>query len=414
VEPLSVQRQMIRRTIREHLDKQLHLRAHGIKVLSLFFIDVVERYRRYDDNGNAVQGPYAQIFEEEYRRLAANPVYQELPGATRRPAADVHDGYFSIDRKNHVTDTDEGTQSGRDNAERAYNLIMRDKEKLLSFETPLAFIFSHSALKEGWDNPNVFQICSVRDIQSERERRQTIGRGLRLCVDQSGTRVRGFDANTLTVIATESYEQFAKGLQKEIETATGVRFSRVRILNADERRQVKPRSAVIQSRAFKALWDRVKYKSTYRVDFDNEQLIADCILALQDAPPITHARLQWRKADIEIGRGGVEAVERSASAPVVIKESGVELPDLLTELQNRTQLTRRTIQRVLSASGRLNDFGRNPQQFIEVAGAAINRCKSRALTGGIRYQLLGDQQYYSVERFDKEIVGYVHSMVADL
>jgi restriction endonuclease len=413
-EPLAVQREMIRRTIREHFEKQARLRPHRIKVLSLFFIDAVDRYRRYDDDGNVLPGPYAQIFEEEYRRIAGNPAYQARPGSAHAPPADVHDGYFSIDKKNRITDTDEGTQSGRDNAERAYNLIMRDKEKLLSFETPLAFIFSHSALKEGWDNPNVFQICSVRDIHTERERRQTIGRGLRLCVDQSGNRVRGFDVNTLTVIATERYEEFANGLQSEIETATGVRFSRIRILNADERRTVKPRSAVIRSKAFMALWDRVKYQSAYRVEFDSEKLVADCTRAVQQAPAVPPARLQWRKAGIAIGRTGVMAVEQDASAPVVLRESAVELPDILTELQNRTQLTRRTIQRVLSGSGRLEDFRRNPQQFIELAGAAINRCKARAFAGGIRYKLRGDEHYYAIERLDEEIVGYVRSMVADL
>ncbi len=413
VEPLAVQRQMIRRTIREHLDKQARLRPHGIKVLSLFFIDTVDRYRSYDDDGNAVPGPYAQIFEEEYRRLVGNPAYQQPSAGTPRSATEVHDGYFSIDKKNRATDTDEGTQSGRDNAERAYNLIMRDKEKLLSFETPLAFIFSHSALKEGWDNPNVFQICSVRDIHSERERRQTIGRGLRLCVDQSGNRVRGFDVNTLTVVATESYEQFAIELQSEIEVTTGVRFSRIRILDADERISVKPRSAVIRSNAFKALWDRVKYKSAYRVDFNNEELIAACIHSVRDMEQITQARLQWRKADIAIGRTGVKAVERHASAPVVLSEPAAELPDILTELQNRTMLTRRTLQRVLSECGRLDDFKRNPQKFIELAVAAINRCKARAFAGGIRYQLRGDEHYYAIERLDEEIVGYVRSMVAD-
>lgn len=411
-EPLAVQRQMIRRTIREHLDKQLRLRPHGVKVLSLFFIDAVDRYRKYDDEGNAAPGPYAEIFDDEYRRLAGNPAYRELSGGGL-PAAEVHDGYFSVDRKNRVTDTDEGTQAGRDSAERAYNLIMRDKEKLLSFETPLAFIFSHSALKEGWDNPNVFQICSLRDIHGERERRQTIGRGLRLCVDQTGNRVRGFDVNTLTVIATESYERFAKGLQGEIETATGVRFSRVRILNADERRTVKPRSALIRTKAFKALWDSVKYKSAYRVDFDSEKLVADCIRAVQQAPAIAPARLQWRKASITIDRSGVTAGEHDASAPVVLKETGIELPDILSELQSRTQLTRRTIQRVLSGSGRLDDFTRNPQQFIEVAGAAINRCKALASAAGIRYHLLGDEHYYAIELLNSEIVGYVRDMVAD-
>jgi type III restriction enzyme len=136
----------------------------------------------------------------------------------------VHNGYFSIDKKGGWSDTAENNAGNRDNAERAYNLIMKDKEKLLAFETPLKFIFSHSALKEGWDNPNVFQICTLREMGTERERRQTIGRGLRLCVDQNGERVRGFEVNRLTVIATESYEQFAENLQKEIEADTGIRF----------------------------------------------------------------------------------------------------------------------------------------------------------------------------------------------
>ena len=139
-------------------------------------------------------------------------------------AAEVHNGYFSIDKKGRSTETAENTQANRDNAERAYNLIMKEKETLLSFDSKLKFIFSHSALREGWDNPNVFQICALRDMGTERERRQTIGRGLRLCVNQEGQRLRGFDVNTLTVIATESYQQFADNLQKEIEKDTGIRF----------------------------------------------------------------------------------------------------------------------------------------------------------------------------------------------
>ena len=129
-----------------------------------------------------------------------------------------------MDRRGGWTDTAENRQADRDSAERAYNLIMRDKERLLSFDEPLKFIFSHSALREGWDNPNVFQICALRDVQTERERRQTIGRGLRLCVNQDGERQRGFEINTLTVIAQESYEDFAEKLQREIEEETGIRF----------------------------------------------------------------------------------------------------------------------------------------------------------------------------------------------
>ena len=226
VDALAVQREMISRTIREHLDKEKRLGPQGIKVLSLFFIDAVDRYRGYDEDGNQVKGDYALVFEEEYRRLANHPDYRTLfQGVDLSKASEeVHNGYFSIDKKGGWTDTAENDQANRDNAERAYNLIMREKEKLLSLETPLKFIFSHSALREGWDNPNVFQICALRNIQTERERRQTIGRGLRLCVNQEGERLRGFEVNTLTVVAMESYEEFAENLQQEIEEDTGIRF----------------------------------------------------------------------------------------------------------------------------------------------------------------------------------------------
>ena len=142
-------------------------------------------------------------------------------------AEQVHNGYFSIDKKKvgartvEVFKDTKGTTQADDDT---YSLIMRDKEKLLSLDTPLKFIFSHSALREGWDNPNVFQICALREMASEQQRRQTIGRGLRLCVNQNGERLRGFEINTLTVIATESYEQFAEKLQQEIEDETGIRF----------------------------------------------------------------------------------------------------------------------------------------------------------------------------------------------
>jgi type III restriction enzyme len=495
VDALAVQREMIRRTIREHLDKEKRLRPQGIKVLSLFFIDEVAKYRQYDADGNAMKGDYARIFEEEYRRAAKLPDYNTLFKEVdlTRAAEEVHNGYFSIDKKGGWTDTEENNQTNRDSAERAYSLIMKEKEKLLGFETPLKFIFSHSALKEGWDNPNVFQICALRDIQTERERRQTIGRGLRLCVNQQGERIRGFEVNTLTVVALESYEEFAENLQKEIEHDTGIRFGiveahqfagvtvaapdgsatplgveqsktlwehfkaaghidskgkvqdslrqalkdgtltvpgsfaaqadqitavlkklagRLEIKNADERRQVRPRQAVLHSPEFKALWDRIKHKTTYRVQFDNEKLVESCIRALREAPPIPKTRLQWRKADIAIGKVGVEATERGGAATIVLDEADIELPDLLTDLQDRTQLTRRSIQRILSGSQRLGDFKRNPQAFIELAAEAINRCKRLAVVDGIKYQRLGDEHYYAQELFEQEeLTGYLKNLL---
>ena len=202
LDALAVQREMISRTIKEHLTKELRLAPQGIKVLSLFFIDSVERYRQYDAAGNQIKGDYAKIFEEEYRRLAKHPDYQSLFKEVdlRTAAEEVHNGYFSIDKKKVGGKTVEVFKDTRGDTKAdddTYSLIMREKEKLLGFETPLKFIFSHSALKEGWDNPNVFQNCALRDMGTERERRQTIGRGLRLCVNQQGERLRGFEINTL-------------------------------------------------------------------------------------------------------------------------------------------------------------------------------------------------------------------------
>ena len=498
VEVGAVQREMIRRTIKEHLDKEKRLRPLNIKVLSLFFIDEVAKYRQYDEQGSPVKGIYARMFEEEYKRWAKHPDYQSLFGEIDLTAAaeEVHNGYFSIDKKRvggkvveMVKDTS-GTTAADDDT---YNLIMRDKEKLLSFDSPLKFIFSHSALKEGWDNPNVFQICNFSTRDTERWRRQTIGRGLRLCVNQSGERVRGFEVNTLTVIATESYEQFAENLQTDIEKETGIRFGvvqehefagiaveqengavapigfesskslwahlnaqgyisasgkvqdalktalkdgslllpeafeaqrpqitavlkklagKLEIKNADERRSVPVRKSVLISPEFKALWDRIKHKTTYRVQFDNQKLVERCIDALNDAPPISKARLQWRKAGMAIGKAGVQVTEKAGADLVTLNESEIELPDVLTELQDRTQLTRKTIAHILTESTRLNDFKRNPQQFIEIAAEAINRCKRLALVDGIKYQRLGDEHYYAQELFEtEELTGYLKNLV---
>lgn len=507
VDASAVQREMIRRTIREHLDKELKLRPQGIKVLSLFFIDEVAKYRQYDASGNPAKGEYARIFEEEYRRAAGLPRYNTLFQEVdlSRAAEEVHDGYFSIDKKGGWIEPELDkhgelkNEKSREGAERAYNLIMRDKEKLLAFETPLKFIFSHSALREGWDNPNVFQICTLRDIRTERQRRQTLGRGLRLCVNQKGERVRGFEVNTLTVIATESYEEYAENLQKEIEAETGIRFGiveehifaaitvpdmegnpvpigmeasrelwaalrstgyiddkgkvqeslktalrdntlalpeafvpqkpaitellrkvsgRLDIKNADDRRTIRLRKdpkgkEVVLSEEFRQLWDRIKYKSTYRVDFDSEKLIRECIEDLNRAAPITRTRLQWRKADLAIGKAGVEAVEkREGAATITLREEDIELPDLLTDLQDRTRLTRKSLVAILTGCARLGEFRLNPQQFIELVAETINRRKRMTLVDGIKYQKLGSDEYYAQELFlENELTGYLRNML---
>ena len=495
VDPDIVKRLMIRRTIHEHLLKEKRLTSAGVKVISLFFVDRVEHYRAYDDDGNPVKGKYAVMFEEEYRRAARLPEFAELFAGmdATADAGTAHDGYFSIDRNRRWTDTAENNQTNRDNAERAYNLIMKDKEKLLTLDTRLRFIFSHSALREGWDNPNVFQICPLREVGTERERRQTIGRGLRLCVNQQGERLRGHALNTLTVIATEGYEEFAENLQKEIADETGIRFGviashqfaaipvvrddgtitmlgveesaeivrylkneglidaggrvldalrkalkedrftlpdahaahlpqvgailrkiagRLEIRNADDRKTVRPRRAVLHSAEFRALWDRIKHKTTYRVRFDNDKLIADCAEAIRGGPPVPRARVTVRKADLAIGQAGVLTRETATSAPIAVDEGDLVLPDLLTELQDRTQLTRRSLVRILVECGRLDDFRRNPQAFIESAAELVNRAKTRALVDGIRYRRVGDGEFYAQELFEREeLTGYLESML---
>lgn len=491
----AVKRSMIRRTIKEHLDKEKKLRLRGIKVLTLFFIDKVSNYRLYDEDGNPQKGKYALMFEEEYKRWAQHPNYQSMFNEIdlEADARDVHEGYFSIDKKNIVCDTSESNQPGRDNAQRAYTLIMKDKEKLLGFETKLKFIFSHSALREGWDNPNVFQICSLREMGTERQRRQTIGRGLRLCVDQTGGRIHGHETNILTVIANENYNDFAEGLQKEIETETGIRFGivhehefatipvvedgqpveplgadkskaiweylqeqgyinargkvqdtlrtalkdgtvelpvefaeqhdqikvllkriagKLEVKDADERKTVKINKERLLGADFQALWERIKYKSTYRVNFDNVALIEKCTEAIKKAEPIAKTRLQVRKADLGIGRGGVLAEETAIEAPVNLNEQDIELPDLLSSLEAATALTRKSLAKIVIDSERLDDFKRNPQKFIELAIEKINVTKREVLVDGIKYQRIGEDAYYAQELFEnEELTSYMHNLI---
>ena len=216
VDENAVKRVQIRRTIETHLDKELRYLDKGIKVLSLFFIDRVEKYR----GAQGEKGVYAQMFEEQYAELFALPKYAPLRARFPAGVEAVHDGYFSQDKKGRYKDTKGDTQDDAG----TYNTIMRDKEWLLSFECPLRFIFSHSALKEGWDNPNVFQVCTLIDQKSVLTARQKVGRGLRLCVNQSGERVEDREINLLHVMANESFAEFADNLQKEIEEETGVKF----------------------------------------------------------------------------------------------------------------------------------------------------------------------------------------------
>ncbi len=230
----ALRRIQIRETIRAHFEKEQHLHAQGIKVLSLFFIDEVAKYRLYDKNGDQQLGEYAEIFEEEYTNLLNEALELEDSPYQRYlkkiQASRTHNGYFSIDKKGKLTNPavkSRGEEAGRADDVDAYDLILRNKERLLSFEEDTRFIFSHSALREGWDNPNVFVICTLKHSDNTISRRQEVGRGMRLCVNQFGERMdkpaTAHEVNILTVVANESYEDFVRGLQSDISDSLSAR-----------------------------------------------------------------------------------------------------------------------------------------------------------------------------------------------
>ncbi len=494
VNPDEYKRLQIRKTIEEHLEKELRLRSMGIKVLSLFFIDRVANYRWYDESGNPQKGKFAKIFEEEYLRAIGKPKFKHLlEGMEPETAVSaVHNGYFAIDKKKDSTGAEilkESSGEGKTQAdESAYQLIMRDKEKLLSFSSKLKFIFSHSALKEGWDNPNVFQICTLNETSSVIKKRQEIGRGLRIAVNQDGERVHGFEVNTLTVMANESYESFAEQLQKEIEGEEGIKFgvvekhlfanitvstddyttsylgteasahiydylkakgyidtrgkvqdflksdlksgkidlpaefseqegqimsllkkvaSKLNIKNKDNRETLKLNKAVFLGEDFKQLWERIKYRTTFRVDFDPEELIHKCAEEIRNSLVVGRARFTYRKAVAEINRGGIHA-EEVMEREGVFESQDYELPDIITYLQNETNLTRRTLVEILKTCGRLEEFKNNPQKFVEQVSSIIKHQMRLFIVDGIKYEKIGDEYYYAQQLFaDEEVKGYL-------
>lgn len=484
----ALKRQQIAQTIEKHFERELVLSSKGIKVLSLFFIDKVANYRAYDDAGHPTAGKYARMFEEEYLKQAKRPKFQSLfkEVDVTTHVGKVHNGYFSQDKKGVWKDTKDNTED----AGRAYELIMKEKEKLLDLNEPLRFIFSHSALREGWDNPNVFQICTLNESASTIKKRQEIGRGLRLAVDSTGNRVEdsNFTVNTLTVITNESYTDFVEKLQREIEEEEGIKFGvvedhsfanilvpvagkepeylgqsrseaifdylrqqqlidtkgkvqdalRVALKNgaltlptefqaqqpaieqvlkklaggldvkdARKAQAISLKKEVLLSPEFADLWERIKYKTIYQVNFDVDRFVVACVQEMQFNMVIVKPKFSVSLATVAIDVSGVAAtVVQETTADYVAHYDS--LPDVLTYLQNKTQLTRRTIARILQESGRLKDFTKNPQQFVEKTLEIIQRKKMHALVDGIKYEKIGDNAFYAQTLFEsEELKGYL-------
>ncbi|MDR2232850.1 MAG: DEAD/DEAH box helicase, partial [Tannerella sp.] len=383
----EVQRCMIRRAVEEHLKKECQYVQKGIKVLSLFFIDKVNNYREYDASGNIVEGKFAQWFEEIYAEEIRKSKYAVLE---KFEAEAVHNGYFSQDNKGKMKDTGGETQADND----TYKLIMQDKERLLDAAVPLRFIFSHSALREGWDNPNVFQICTLNETKSDLKKRQEIGRGLRLCVDKTGQRIYDANINRLTVIANESYEDFAGALQKEIETDCGVNFGG-RIKNKQERQKVNYRKGFELDPKFLEIWDKIKYKTKYNLAYKTDELIILAGKSVKEMPAVYRPSVRSTRIALKISDKGVSGnlVSDNVATYGKNQQTFSNLPDVVSYIQNKTELTRKTIFDIICQSGRIKDILVNPQLFMDYAVNAIKKTLYELMIEGIQYEKISEKIY---------------------
>ncbi|QCT01583.1 Type III site-specific deoxyribonuclease [Paenibacillus algicola] len=497
VSELHFRRIQIRETLKSHFEKERVLFHKDIKVLSLFFIDEVAKYRQYDKDSTEQNGEYADIFEEEYMEilneqlsLFADDPYVQYLNNIRVKA--THKGYFSIDKKSNrfVDSKVSARETDSDDAD-AYDLIMRQKEQLLSFEEPTRFIFSHSALKEGWDNPNVFQICTLKHSDSTIKKRQEVGRGLRLCVNKHGERIDSsiqginvHEINALTVVASESYEQFAKQLQSEIAATLSDRprkadnsfFLEKVLVNArseqlkiDERLATKLQNAFIRNgytddeynltdvyfaaveeqtiklpdelnahqeqlielvktiyvesksdmtnddrkntipsitvnnnfhkKEFKELWNRINKRSMYTVQFDSEELVRKCILAIDmslDVPSIRYSIKHGEMNEIESRdqlKQGEAFVQRETQTEYVHGAAASKIKyDLIGKLMDETTLTRKTIVAIMKGikQTKFMLFQKNPEEFILRASRLINEQKATTIIESITYDVINE------------------------
>jgi len=399
------QRAMIRQAVEEHLDRELdlHKRAKrgeiaATKPLTLIFIDRVENYAPSD-------GRFRLWFEEEYAAASADRRYRllQLPA----PAA-VHSGYFARSAKGEAKDV----TAGRDTKEanEAFKLIMTNKERLLDFQEPVRFLFSHSALSEGWDNPNVFVICNLQDGKSDIRRRQQIGRGLRLPVMSDGNRCHVEDVNHLTVVANESFQKYADALQQEIEEETGESFAgRIRPRRA--RVELAPKKGFDQSPAFRALWDLISPKTEYAVTFDTERVVAEAVRRLAASPKIEPLKLRADKYAVTLdetdGVGG--DLERTKASKAI--EGPRQVPDILGDLSRRVALSRSTIARILRDSGRLEGIAVNPAAFMNQAREALEEALAQEMAKSIVYTRRPGEHWDAADLKDRRSFAYEDNLL---
>jgi type III restriction enzyme len=466
----SIYREMIRETIREHFRKEVQLREKGIKVLSLFFVDKVASFLGEGSNNDSANGDFANWFDELFEEEKNNkPEWKKL---LPEEARQYRSAYFaSIKGKKGSPDEYTDTSGSSKNDDDAYDLIMRDKARLLDENENVRFIFSHSALREGWDNPNVFQICALREMGGTTERRQTIGRGLRLPVNQLGARVSDRNIAQLTVVANESYRDFADSLQKEY-AASGVsigmarkeEFAKIPIVGSDgvekplgfagsksiwdellnrgfldsegrvtanyrpeirgfslgpipdffwpedeilrilgkskverfikQQRKRKTRTLnkeLYANPEFEEFWRTISQRTTYRVSLNRDEVIRESLNKIKSEQPIQPLRVQVTRAGLKLVRGGTKTSETATRSAEL--SGAYQLPDIITELQEATSLTRRTLVDILVASNKLGEFISNPNDFISMVKRNLQNVLEAAVVEGLQYEKIGGYVY---------------------
>ncbi|VVC03588.1 Type III restriction enzyme, res subunit [Candidatus Burarchaeum australiense] len=398
---LQVAKEQIENAIKTHFEKQEKFKNHGIKVLSLFFVDEVSDYQELDQTKESGAEEISKIDSEKY--LFVRRTFDEIFDKLKRDHADwkhkqpeeVRGAYFSA-RKTFKSIAQDKEKIDE---------ILRDKEKLLSFDSSTAFIFTHSALGEGWDNPNVFNICTLRVTRSEITKRQTLGRGLRIPVTQDGTRFENTSENVLTVIANESYEDFARTLQTDYAEDGILRAPPIE--NRRDKITSKLRSDVFKGE-FREIWEKLKVKTEFQSEIHTNKLVEDCRKALEENLFVKKPIIDVRRAKIEFKKEGIETLEKE-SEPVKQIEIQYAIPDVVSRIANDTGLTRKTIAKILLESGKLKDIFNNPEEFVSRASAIIREKKIKMEIKTAAYRKT--KETYPDEIFESEVSSYKNNVI---
>ncbi|MCF8002470.1 MAG: DEAD/DEAH box helicase family protein [Halanaerobiales bacterium] len=388
----------IEKTVEEHFRKQYRLRDKDIKVLSLFFIDKVDNYVKED-------GFIKKTFKKAYNRL------KDSPNEWAKPYKDlesdkVHSGYFAKKDDGDYYD-DNSTSYMKQNRE-AYDLIMKDKEKLLSFEEPTQFIFSHSALREGWDNPNVFNICTLNESYSKIRKRQEIGRGVRIPVDQEGER-RFDNENILTVVANESYKDYVAKLQTQYKDDFTDEIEEIDIGDRRKRKSVKFKEDKVcfgDWEEFKELWDRISSKTQYKINLNSDKLKESCIEKINQLD-IDDIKVRIDRAEVKFKQGTRLDSEIIGSGSEKLDKKFV-IKNFLKKIDQETELTKTTIIAILNGVNNLDLLFKDPYKYVSSIIKIINRTKENLLVNGIKYFQIDDK--YEMSLFE-DLEGYEDNLV---